>query len=55
MIECQICGAPADAAGSYWLVAEGFGPGAERIWVDHITCAAGHRYDAVDESKTVKI
>lgn len=55
MTECLICGAPADSAGGHWLVAEGFGPGTERIWIDKITCVVGHRYDLVDESKTVKL
>ena len=55
MTECLECGAPADADGGHWMDAEGFGPGPERIWVDSITCAAGHRYDLVDESKTVTL
>ena len=55
MTECLECGAPADADGGHWMNAVGFGPGEERIWVDKVTCAAGHHYELVDESKTVKL
>ena len=58
MIECLECGAPADTVDGHWADAAGFGVGmgvTERIWLDKIVCAAGHRYELVDESKTVKL
>lgn len=58
MLECLECGAPADTIEGHWADAVGFGTGTEateRIWMDKIVCAAGHRYHLVDESKTVKL
>ena len=58
MLECLECGAPADTVDGHWADAVGFGTGTEateRIWMDKIVCAAGHRYHLVDESKTVKL
>lgn len=62
MSECLECGAPADTTEGHWMDAVGFGVEVfgglgitERIWVDKIVCAAGHRYHLVDESKTVRL
>lgn len=56
------CSAPADSVEGHWMEATGFGVGVfgglgvtERIWLDKFVCAAGHRYEVVDEPKTVTL
>ena len=53
MIECMECGAPASVDGGHMLAGVDFDGRDAEFWVDRIICAAGHRYDLVDNTRTV--
>ena len=52
MTECLECGAPAEAHGGHELAGVDYDGRDADFWVDRILCAAGHRYDLVDNTRT---
>jgi len=55
MIECLDCSAPAEVVGGHEAAGVDFDGSDVLFWLAAIQCAAGHRYELVDESRTVKL
>ena len=55
MIECLDCGAPAEVTGGHEMVGVDFDGTDALFWLAMVQCAAGHRYELVDEERTVKL
>lgn len=55
MTECLECGAPAEEVGGHEMTGVDFDGSDALFWFSTIQCAAGHRYELVDESRTVKL
>ena len=53
MTECLDCGAPADSIGGHEAAGVDFDGRDALFWLDMIQCAAGHRYELVDDTRTV--
>jgi len=53
MMECLDCSAPAEVMGGHEATGVDFDGREALFWLDMIQCAAGHRYDLVDDSRTV--
>ena len=55
MIECLECSAPADSIGGHELMGVDYDGREALFWLDMIQCAAGHRYELVNDERTVKL
>jgi hypothetical protein len=53
MTECLDCGAPADSIGGHEMAGVDYDGRDALFWLDMIQCAAGHRYELVDDNRTV--
>ena len=53
--DCLDCGAPADSIGGHEQTGVDFDGTDALFWLDMIQCAAGHRYELVNEDRTVKL
>jgi len=53
MIECLDCGAPADSIGGHEMYGVDFDGRDALFWLDMVQCAAGHRYELIDNNRTV--
>ena len=53
MTECLDCGAPAESIGGHEQAGVDFDGRDALFWLDLIQCAAGHRYELVDDTRTV--
>ena len=53
--ECLECSAPADSIGGHEMVGVDYDGTDALFWLDLIQCAAGHRYELVNEDRTVKL
>jgi len=51
--ECLECGAPADSVGGHEAVGVDFDGRDALFWMDLVQCAAGHRYELIDNDRTV--
>jgi hypothetical protein len=51
--DCLDCGAPADSVGGHEMVGVDYDGRDALFWLDMIQCAAGHRYELVDDTRTV--
>lgn len=55
MTECLECGAPAEVIGGHGATGVDFDGSDAFFWLDAIQCAAGHRYELVNDERTVKL
>jgi len=53
MTECLDCSAPAEVIGGHESLGVDFDGRDALFWLDMIQCAAGHRYELVDDTRTV--
>jgi hypothetical protein len=53
VIECLECGAPAEVDGGHMMAGVDFDGRDAEFWADMIQCAAGHRYELIDNERTV--
>lgn len=54
-LDCLECGAPAEDVGGHEAVGVDFDGSDALFWLAAIQCAAGHRYELVDEDRTVRL
>ena len=55
MLECLECGAPASVVGGHEATGVDFDGTDAFFWVDMIQCAAGCRYELVNDERTVRL
>lgn len=55
LTECLECGAPAEVIGGHEMDGVDFDGRDAVFWFDLIQCAAGHRYELVNDEWTVKL
>jgi len=53
--ECLDCGAPAESIGGHEAAGVDFDGRDALFWLDMIQRAAGHRYELVDETRTIRL
>jgi hypothetical protein len=53
MTECLECSAPAEPIGGHEAVGVDYDGRDALFWLDMIQCAAGHRYELVDDTRTI--